>query len=229
MTMITPSYLGETIEYSSLHACRSTLEDPTRKRPSRGIPTPSTSLVCATKRGHSVPRPIRSRPCTGSTARRKTATCWQGRNLRRSTRTVYWESRRIRARRVTGDSARQASTEFSGREVSCPKTVAELAVAQRRRFVRRGGSATPPASPENHSTGNSSCFPGCCTGRILQADSASHRWLASLQARSLSAPRGILSPAVNGSQNPRTDGEVSLQGSTGSKIPCALGWMTEGR
>ena len=33
MTMITPSYLGETIEYSSLHACRSTLEDPTRKVP----------------------------------------------------------------------------------------------------------------------------------------------------------------------------------------------------
>ena len=32
MTMITPSYLGETIEYSSLHACRSTLEDPTRKK-----------------------------------------------------------------------------------------------------------------------------------------------------------------------------------------------------
>ena len=33
MTMITPSYLGETIEYSSLHACRSTLEDPTHVRP----------------------------------------------------------------------------------------------------------------------------------------------------------------------------------------------------
>ena len=32
MTMITPSYLGETIEYSSLHACRSTLEDPTMNR-----------------------------------------------------------------------------------------------------------------------------------------------------------------------------------------------------
>ena len=32
MTMITPSYLGETIEYSSLHACRSTLEDPNRGR-----------------------------------------------------------------------------------------------------------------------------------------------------------------------------------------------------
>ena len=32
MTMITPSYLGETIEYSSLHACRSTLEDPTYGR-----------------------------------------------------------------------------------------------------------------------------------------------------------------------------------------------------
>ena len=33
MTMITPSYLGETIEYSSLHACRSTLEDPTKITP----------------------------------------------------------------------------------------------------------------------------------------------------------------------------------------------------
>ena len=33
MTMITPSYLGETIEYSSLHACRSTLEDPTFRTP----------------------------------------------------------------------------------------------------------------------------------------------------------------------------------------------------
>ena len=33
MTMITPSYLGETIEYSSLHACRSTLEDPTESAP----------------------------------------------------------------------------------------------------------------------------------------------------------------------------------------------------
>ena len=31
MTMITPSYLGETIEYSSLHACRSTLEDPSQQ------------------------------------------------------------------------------------------------------------------------------------------------------------------------------------------------------
>ena len=36
MTMITPSYLGETIEYSSLHACRSTLEDPTQLR--SGLP-----------------------------------------------------------------------------------------------------------------------------------------------------------------------------------------------
>ena len=33
MTMITPSYLGETIEYSSLHACRSTLEDPMYRGP----------------------------------------------------------------------------------------------------------------------------------------------------------------------------------------------------
>ena len=36
MTMITPSYLGETIEYSSLHACRSTLEDPTDSLSLRG-------------------------------------------------------------------------------------------------------------------------------------------------------------------------------------------------
>ena len=47
MTMITPSYLGETIEYSSLHACRSTLEDPThaiwtRTCPS-SLPAPSTT------------------------------------------------------------------------------------------------------------------------------------------------------------------------------------------
>ena len=38
MTMITPSYLGETIEYSSLHACRSTLEDPTRTGQARALP-----------------------------------------------------------------------------------------------------------------------------------------------------------------------------------------------
>ena len=38
MTMITPSYLGETIEYSSLHACRSTLEDPTNEKDLADIP-----------------------------------------------------------------------------------------------------------------------------------------------------------------------------------------------
>ena len=46
MTMITPSYLGETIEYSSLHACRSTLEDPTpqrRLRPQRAEPAKNGS------------------------------------------------------------------------------------------------------------------------------------------------------------------------------------------
>ena len=40
MTMITPSYLGETIEYSSLHACRSTLEDPTDDEMSGWHPDP---------------------------------------------------------------------------------------------------------------------------------------------------------------------------------------------
>ena len=38
MTMITPSYLGETIEYSSLHACRSTLEDPMLPSPAETVP-----------------------------------------------------------------------------------------------------------------------------------------------------------------------------------------------
>ena len=49
MTMITPSYLGETIEYSSLHACRSTLEDPTLLCDAiareAGVPVPSTKTV----------------------------------------------------------------------------------------------------------------------------------------------------------------------------------------
>ena len=51
MTMITPSYLGETIEYSSLHACRSTLEDPTvdvavdfERKPVSGIVRPPEIL-----------------------------------------------------------------------------------------------------------------------------------------------------------------------------------------
>ena len=51
MTMITPSYLGETIEYSSLHACRSTLEDPTtldemveRLREERGVTVVRTAV-----------------------------------------------------------------------------------------------------------------------------------------------------------------------------------------
>ena len=41
MTMITPSYLGETIEYSSLHACRSTLEDPNHGTHSHKTSRPS--------------------------------------------------------------------------------------------------------------------------------------------------------------------------------------------
>ena len=44
MTMITPSYLGETIEYSSLHACRSTLEDPTTR--STAVVDWSSSINC---------------------------------------------------------------------------------------------------------------------------------------------------------------------------------------
>ena len=47
MTMITPSYLGETIEYSSLHACRSTLEDPTLS--ARNFPAGKEHGVCIWK------------------------------------------------------------------------------------------------------------------------------------------------------------------------------------
>ena len=78
MTMITPSYLGETIEYSSLHACRSTLEDPTAASPrpadlprrawattaSGGMPTRSSS---------SRPDPPHRSACFGET--RSVATC----------------------------------------------------------------------------------------------------------------------------------------------------------
>ena len=46
MTMITPSYLGETIEYSSLHACRSTLEDP--------MPTKAAQTVVSNGAKHSI-------------------------------------------------------------------------------------------------------------------------------------------------------------------------------
>ena len=45
MTMITPSYLGETIEYSSLHACRSTLEDPTALPSVESIAARCTQVV----------------------------------------------------------------------------------------------------------------------------------------------------------------------------------------
>ena len=49
MTMITPSYLGETIEYSSLHACRSTLEDPTNSQTAHSSNCPPFS---GTELGH---------------------------------------------------------------------------------------------------------------------------------------------------------------------------------
>ena len=51
MTMITPSYLGETIEYSSLHACRSTLEDPTRNIQPPSVPPGFPELRWAGLRG----------------------------------------------------------------------------------------------------------------------------------------------------------------------------------
>ena len=51
MTMITPSYLGETIEYSSLHACRSTLEDPTMTVAGKEAPANSVPAAAVIRRG----------------------------------------------------------------------------------------------------------------------------------------------------------------------------------
>ena len=71
MTMITPSYLGETIEYSSLHACRSTLEDPTSSRLSA---TSGSRLLRSIRYGASVSqeRQVRALP-VGTAGGEKTA------------------------------------------------------------------------------------------------------------------------------------------------------------
>ena len=72
MTMITPSYLGETIEYSSLHACRSTLEDPTRPRARPGLAlgeVPVPGFICPSDRNATegtLPAPTSYRAVTGS-------------------------------------------------------------------------------------------------------------------------------------------------------------------
>ena len=63
MTMITPSYLGETIEYSSLHACRSTLEDPT---PSVSLRTGFQALKCGCDLRKRGPRRSNFRLLSGS-------------------------------------------------------------------------------------------------------------------------------------------------------------------
>ena len=63
MTMITPSYLGETIEYSSLHACRSTLEDPTCRSCSRPAPPGPGSASDRVQGSHPLrlPSPVQRR------------------------------------------------------------------------------------------------------------------------------------------------------------------------
>ena len=66
MTMITPSYLGETIEYSSLHACRSTLEDPTATI----FFMARISPTCCNRR----PSAHRAPPCSATTSRIPSAT-----------------------------------------------------------------------------------------------------------------------------------------------------------
>ena len=57
MTMITPSYLGETIEYSSLHACRSTLEDPTAL--AKIVCGPKQKVQCGECHANLMRRPFR--------------------------------------------------------------------------------------------------------------------------------------------------------------------------
>ena len=65
MTMITPSYLGETIEYSSLHACRSTLEDPTGVSVGRGTPRPFELLGAPWIRGEELAAYLNQRAIPG--------------------------------------------------------------------------------------------------------------------------------------------------------------------
>ena len=77
MTMITPSYLGETIEYSSLHACRSTLEDPTgckrRSAVSRTRRSPPTPRRCSSDSRSCRPRRWNWSVCfiAGASSRRR--------------------------------------------------------------------------------------------------------------------------------------------------------------
>ena len=65
MTMITPSYLGETIEYSSLHACRSTLEDPTERASRRTDPVEHDALLIPAGHPPRVARPPAAIALTG--------------------------------------------------------------------------------------------------------------------------------------------------------------------
>ena len=60
MTMITPSYLGETIEYSSLHACRSTLEDPTYRQ-AHGLISSDREPQSSARPDEQAPSPPRDR------------------------------------------------------------------------------------------------------------------------------------------------------------------------
>ena len=65
MTMITPSYLGETIEYSSLHACRSTLEDPTPPERIDHVVTWNPQALPCHARAKSTLRPCRNAAMRG--------------------------------------------------------------------------------------------------------------------------------------------------------------------
>ena len=67
MTMITPSYLGETIEYSSLHACRSTLEDPTAQL-HRDVCVDSAALIDREIDGVDAPGETHPEPCPSDIA-----------------------------------------------------------------------------------------------------------------------------------------------------------------
>ena len=98
MTMITPSYLGETIEYSSLHACRSTLEDPTVAveaallAPVAALAIPASAN---TTRSRANRAPQAARPNSSSNARKAAP---QPRPKPRSIRTWTWKGMTSRSR-----------------------------------------------------------------------------------------------------------------------------------
>ena len=165
MTMITPSYLGETIEYSSLHACRSTLEDPT-PHSSKSTVTwlrrmnvhSSTARHCSTQSGRT---DYWMTPClTISCILRYEATSpWRGESWKRCAHGGHWDGTRACRRRrstprnawptsvyarATGNRCASGERCFTPRQPSSDTTRAS--VAPNNWHIRKRSGESPRAS-----------------------------------------------------------------------------------